>query len=32
MCIRDSHVALQIHRGDQLRIRFKDLFIKDLAK
>jgi len=27
-----GHVALQIHRGDQLRIRFKDLFIKDLAK
>lgn len=27
-----GHVALQIHRGDQLRIRFKDIFIKDLAK
>jgi hypothetical protein len=27
-----GHVALQIHRGDQLRIRFKDLFIKDLTK
>ena len=27
-----GHVALQIHRGDQLRIRFKDLFIKAPAK
>jgi len=27
-----GHIALQIHRGDQLRIRFKDLFIKDLGK
>lgn len=25
-------IALQIHTGDQLRIRFKDLFIKELGK
>lgn len=27
-----GHIALQIHTGDQLRIRFKDILLKDLAK
>jgi hypothetical protein len=27
-----GHIALQIHRGDQLEIRFKDLFVRDLSK
>jgi len=26
-----GHIALQIHTGDPLRIRFKDIFVKDLA-
>ena len=28
----DAHIALQIHRGDQLRIRFKDISIRKLAE
>jgi hypothetical protein len=27
-----GHIALQIHTGDQLKIRFKDIRIKDLAE
>jgi len=27
-----GHIALQIHTGDQLKIRFKDIQIKDLSK
>jgi hypothetical protein len=27
-----GHIALQIHRNDELRIRFKDIHIKDLSK
>jgi hypothetical protein len=26
-----GHIALQIHRGDRLRIRFKDIYIRDLS-
>jgi hypothetical protein len=29
---RSGHIALQIHKNDQLKIRFKDIFIKDLSK
>ncbi len=29
---RSGHIALQIHKNDQLKIRFKDIFIKDLAE
>jgi hypothetical protein len=29
---RCGHIALQIHKNDQLKIRFKDIFIKDLSK
>jgi hypothetical protein len=27
-----GHIALQIHRNDELRIRFKDIKIKDLSE
>ena len=27
-----GHIALQIHRGDELKIRFKDIRIKELSK
>jgi hypothetical protein len=27
---RTGHIALQIHRNDQLRIRFKDLYVREL--
>ena len=27
----DGHIALQIHRNDELKIRFKDIHIKDLS-
>jgi hypothetical protein len=27
-----GHIALQIHRNDELRIRFKDIHIKDLSE
>jgi len=26
-----GHIALQIHTGDLLRIRYKDIYIKDLS-
>ncbi len=29
---RCGHIALQIHKNDQLEIRFKDIFIKDLSE
>jgi len=29
---RIGHIALQIHRNDELRIRFKDIHIKDLSQ
>ncbi|UCF42670.1 MAG: DUF1080 domain-containing protein [Planctomycetota bacterium] len=29
---RSGHIALQIHKNDQLKIRFKDIFIKELPK
>jgi hypothetical protein len=29
---RCGYIALQIHKNDQLKIRFKDIFIKDLSK
>jgi hypothetical protein len=28
----NGHIALQIHRGDELKIRFKDIRIKELSK
>jgi len=27
-----GHIALQIHRNDELKIRFKDIYVKDLSK
>ncbi|UCG47927.1 MAG: DUF1080 domain-containing protein [Phycisphaerales bacterium] len=27
-----GHIALQIHRGDRLKIRFKDIYIRDLSR
>lgn len=27
----NGHIALQIHRGDQLRVRFKDIRVRELA-
>ncbi len=28
----NGHIALQIHRGDRLKIRFKDIYIRDLSR
>ena len=28
----NGHIALQIHNSDELKIRFKEIYIKDLAR